>query len=137
MTTSTVPFTEQKVAVAGTELHLLTGGTGTPVVVLHGVEGFEGWLPFHDALAEHATVYVPAHPGYGQTPCPEWIATIPHQAVFYHWFLQQAALGPVDLVGLGIGGWIAAQMAIMCPHNISPSGACGRCRCSPAAGRNS
>lgn len=118
MTTSTVPFTEQKVAVAGTELYLLTGGTGTPVVVLHGVEGFEGWLPFHEALAEHATVYVPAHPGYGQTPCPEWISTISHQAVFYHWFLQQAALGPVDLVGFGIGGWIAAQMAVMCPHNI-------------------
>lgn len=118
MTTSTVPFTEQKVAVAGTELHLLTGGTGAPVVVLHGVEGFEGWLPFHDALAERATVYVPAHPGYGQTPCPEWMSTIAHQAVFYHWFLQQAGLGPVDLIGFGIGGWIAAQMAIMCPHHI-------------------
>jgi pimeloyl-ACP methyl ester carboxylesterase len=38
--------------------------------------------------------------------------------VFYHWFLQQAALGPVDVVGLGIGGWIAAYMAIMCPHAL-------------------
>ena len=60
--------------------------------MLHGVEGFEGWLPFHDALAEQATVYAPAHPGYGQTPCPAWVETIAHQAVFYHWFLQEQAL---------------------------------------------
>lgn len=118
MTTSTEVFSEHRVAVAGTELYLLTGGTGTPVLVLHGVEGFEGWLPFHDALTERATVYAPSHPGYGHTVCPEWISTIPQQAVFYHWYLQQAGLGPVDVVGFGIGGWMAAQMAIMCPHHF-------------------
>src|SRR5882762_1161323 len=83
MTTSTVQFTEERVKIAGTELYMLKGGSGPPVLVLHGVEGFEGWLPFHDALAEQATVYAPAHPGYGQTPCPEWVETIPHQAMFY------------------------------------------------------
>ncbi len=68
MTTSaTAQFTEERVKVAGTELYVLKGGSGSPVLVLHGVEGFEGWLPFHDALAEQATVYAPAHPGYGQT----------------------------------------------------------------------
>ena len=118
MTTSTVQYTEERVKIAGTELYVLKGGSGTPVLVLHGVEGFEGWLPFHDALAEQATVYAPAHPGYGQTPCPEWVETIPHQAVFYHWFLQEQALEPVDVVGIGIGGWIAAQMAVMCPQPI-------------------
>ena len=101
MTTSTVQFTEERVKIAGTELYVLKGGSGPPVLVLHGVEGFEGWLPFHDALAEQATVYAPAHPGYGQTPCPEWVETIPHQAMFYHWFLQEQALAPVDVVGIG------------------------------------
>ena len=118
MTTSTVQYTEERVKVAGTELYMLRGGSGSPVLVLHGVEGFEGWLPFHEALAAQATVYAPAHPGYGQTPCPEWVETIPHQAVFYHWFLQEQALAPVDVVGIGIGGWIAAQMAVMCPQYI-------------------
>jgi pimeloyl-ACP methyl ester carboxylesterase len=41
-----------------------------------------------------------------------------HPAIFYHWFLQQADLGPVDVVGVGIGGWIAAHMAVMCPHQL-------------------
>jgi pimeloyl-ACP methyl ester carboxylesterase len=118
MTTSTGRFTEETVEVAHTGLYVLKGGTGNPLLVLHGVEGHEGWLAFHEALAGHATVYAPSHPGYGQTECPAWLATIPHQAVFYHWFLQEAGLQLVDLVGVGIGGWIAAQMAVMCPHRL-------------------
>lgn len=117
MTTST-GYTEAKVKVADTELYMLKGGTGAPVLVLHGVEGFEGWLQFHSALAERATVYAPSHPGYGQTPCPEWLETIAHQAVFYNWFLQEHISDPVAVVGIGIGGWIAAQMAIMCPQQL-------------------
>jgi pimeloyl-ACP methyl ester carboxylesterase len=116
--TSIGQFTEERITIAGTELYVLKGGSGSPVLVLHGVEGFEGWLPFHDALAEQATVYAPAHPGYGQTPCPEWVETITHQAMFYHWFLQEQTLVSVDVVGIGIGGWIAAQMAVMCPHPL-------------------
>jgi pimeloyl-ACP methyl ester carboxylesterase len=82
--------------------------------VLHGEEGHEGWLAFHEALASSAEVLAPSHPGYGQTECPPWLSTVQHQAVFYHWFLQEAGLGPVDLVGIGVGGWIAAEMAVMC-----------------------
>jgi pimeloyl-ACP methyl ester carboxylesterase len=107
------PTTEQ-VAVGGTTLHVLKGGSGRPCLVLHGVEGDEGWLAFHEALATQATVYAPSHPGFGHTPCPPWISSIQHQAVFYNWFLQATDLEQVDLVGVGIGGWIAAQMAVMC-----------------------
>jgi pimeloyl-ACP methyl ester carboxylesterase len=118
MTTSVGHFTEALVEVASTQLYMLKGGTGRPLMVLHGVEGHEGWLAFHEALAEHSTVYAPAHPGYGQTVRPIWMETIVHQAVFYHWFLQEAGLQGVDLVGAGVGGWIAAQMAVMCPAHL-------------------
>jgi pimeloyl-ACP methyl ester carboxylesterase len=113
-------FTTERVGVAQTELMLLRGGSGRPVLVLHGIEGHEGWLEFHDELAEFATVYAPSHPGYGHTEAPEWITSIPHQAVFYNWFLQQTQLDTtgVDVVGLGIGGWIAAHMAIMCGASL-------------------
>jgi pimeloyl-ACP methyl ester carboxylesterase len=118
MSATTGGFTEATVTVASTQLYQLTGGTGRPLIVLHGVEGHEGWLAFHEALAEHATVYAPAHPGYGQTERPPWMETIAHQAVFYQWFLQEAGLREVDLVGVGVGGWIAAQMVVMCQTNL-------------------
>jgi pimeloyl-ACP methyl ester carboxylesterase len=111
-------FTTEHVPIGQTELYLLKGGRGRPCLVLHGIEGHEGWLAFHAALAERATVYAPSHPGYGHTLAPDWISTIPHQAVFYNWFLQAAGLESVDLIGTGIGGWIAAQMAVMCSARL-------------------
>ncbi len=101
------------VAVGGTQLYLLTGGSGRPCLVLHGIEGHEGWLTFHDAMARSSKVYAPSHPGYGHTPAPDWITSVPHQAIFYLWFLQAAGLHDVDLVGVGLGGWIAAELAVM------------------------
>src|SRR5207248_556494 len=73
---------------------------------------------FHDALAEFATVYAPSHPGYGHTDAPPWITSIWHQAVFYNWFLRSAGLSDVTVVGIGVGGWIAASMAIMCEAQL-------------------
>jgi len=112
--TASVSYSTERVAFAQTELHLLKGGAGATCLVLHGVEGHEGWLAFHERLAESATVYAPSHPGYGQTDCPDWVTSVQHQAVFYNWFLQQAGLESVDLIGVGVGGWIAAEMAVMC-----------------------
>jgi pimeloyl-ACP methyl ester carboxylesterase len=111
--TTSADYATEEIAVGGTQLYLLKGGTGAPCLVLHGIEGHEGWLTFHSALAEHAEVHAPAHPGYGQSPAPDWVTSVPHQAIFYQWYLQQAGLERVDLVGVGLGGWIAAEMAVM------------------------
>lgn len=119
MTTTAQRFTEQRLAVGPAELYLLRGGAGRPTLVLHGVEGHEGWLAFHDALAVLSDVLAPSHPGYGHTECPEWVSEIRHQAVFYLWLLQQHDLRNVDLVGIGLGGWIAAQMAVMSPERLA------------------
>lgn len=112
MTILTTPSVEH-VPVGQTQLHLLKGGSGPACLVLHGIEGHEGWLAFHDRLASSSTVYAPSHPGYGHTDASPWITTVQHQAIFYHWFLQEAGLTQVDLVGVGLGGWIAAEMAVM------------------------
>ena len=71
-------FAEETVEVAQTRVYGLEGGTGRPLLVLHGVNGHECGLAFHEALAAQATVYAPAPPGCGQTPRPEWMETIAH-----------------------------------------------------------
>ena len=111
--TTTQPVTTEQVPVGQTQLYLLKSGSGNPILVVHGIEGLEGWLAFHGALATSQTVYAPSHPGYGHTHAPDWITTVPHQAIFYHWFLQESGLTDADLVGIGLGGWIAAEMAVM------------------------
>jgi pimeloyl-ACP methyl ester carboxylesterase len=110
-----VAHQEQTVRVGETPVHVLRGGSGRPVLFLHGIEGPEGWLAFHEALSRDADVWAPSQPGYGATPRPEWLETITHTAQLYGWFLQEAGLEQVDLVGVGAGGWIAAEMAVMDP----------------------
>ena len=119
MTFGTIPAVEQTIEVGDVALHLLRGGSGRPVLVLHGIEGPEGWLEFHDRLAQRAEVLAPAHPGFGETQRPPWMESITHQALFYEWFLRVAGLEKVDLIGFGIGGWIAAEMAAMNSSNLA------------------
>jgi pimeloyl-ACP methyl ester carboxylesterase len=118
MVTQAREFETQQVQVGQTQLYLLEGGAGPPCLVLHGFEGHEGWLDMHSQLAEGMRVYAPSHPGYGHTQAPPWISSVLHQAVFYNWFLQEAGLSDVTLVGANVGGWIASYMAIMCPERL-------------------
>ena len=119
MTTSTVSSIEETVRVGDASLHVLRGGSGRPALVLHGMEGPEGWLEFHDRLAAIAQVIAPSHPGFGASPRPDWMESITHQAQFYEWYLRETGFEQVDLIGFGIGGWIAAEMATMCLQNLA------------------
>jgi pimeloyl-ACP methyl ester carboxylesterase len=96
------------------------GGDGPPVLVLHHDIGAPERAPFLDALARHFTVFAPSHPGYDGSPRPDWMRSVRDVAVVYQALLAQheatRAPGAVTLVGLGFGGWIAAEMATMAPR---------------------
>ena len=100
--------------VAGLKLHILQQGSGEPVVILHHSTGSPGWLPFYDALASGHSVTVPDMPGYGQSERPEWAREARDIAILMHQALDKLGLtSGVSLVGLGFGGFIAAEMATM------------------------
>ena len=107
------------VEVAGAKVHMLTRGSGDAALSLHSIEGNLGWLPYLDALSQDACVYAPTHPGYGSSERPEWLETISDLARFYLWMLQELGLDKVHLIGGFMGGWIAAEMAVMCPQALS------------------
>lgn len=106
--------TNQVLKVAGLELHFLQQGSGDPVVVLHHSTGNPGWIPFYEQLAAKHAVTVPDLPGYGQSARPEWAREPRDVAVLMNQALDLLGLtSGVSLVGLGLGGFIAAEMASM------------------------
>jgi len=112
-------FTEEFVEVGGSKLHMFKGGTGEPLVLLHGAGGNAGWLRYVQALADHFTVYVPSHPGYWQSDRPEWLESIADMASFYTWFFEQERLEGARVIGFSMGGWLAAEIAVTCRHAFS------------------
>jgi pimeloyl-ACP methyl ester carboxylesterase len=110
--------TETVVEVAGANIHLLQGGSGAPLLALHGAGGSQGWMQYHQALAEHFTVYAPSHPGYGASQRPEWLETMTDMAHFYHDFIDILGLEQPAILGTSMGGWLAAEIAAMCPHHL-------------------
>ena len=111
-------FTEETIDVGGVGVHTLKGGSGEPLLLLHGAGGNSGWLKFVDALAEHYTVYYPSHPGYGKSPRPEWLESIPDMAAFYTWYLETLGLERVRTIGFSMGGWIAAELVATCNNAV-------------------
>jgi len=111
--TAKLNATEQMVDMAWGRMQLLKKGTGEPLFVYHHDVGNPGWLPFYEALAQKHTVYVPSHPGYPKSTLPEWARTVRDLATLHLWLINELGLQSVSAVGLGFGGWIAAEMATM------------------------
>jgi pimeloyl-ACP methyl ester carboxylesterase len=122
MSPTPVAWTSETIPVAGIDLHVARAGAGPALLVLHHDIGSPARLPFYDLLARDFTVLVPAHPGYGASSRPEWMRSVRDVAVVYQWLLAELPAtrepGAVSVVGLGFGGWIAAEMATMTPRAL-------------------
>lgn len=93
-------------------------GQGAPLLVVHGVDGSDGVLPFHDGLAERRRVIAISLPGFGRTELPRWMDTVDDVAYLLLDLLEQLEVGAVDLLGLGFGGWVAAEMTVRCQDRL-------------------
>ena len=107
-----MPGTETKHKVRDVNVRMLRGGSGPPLLFLHGANGLPVWLPVFDLLAKQFEVFVPEHPGFGTSDNPAWMRNIGDLAMYYLDFLD--GLGPhqVHLVGQSLGGWAAAEVAV-------------------------
>jgi len=114
-----VAWNRSTVEVAGSKVHVARAGKGRPVMVLHHDGGTLDSLPFYDALAGRYDVLVPHHPGWSRSERPEWLRNVRDVAQMYRMLSAQLGLRDAALVGLGFGGWIAAEMAAMAPEAIS------------------
>ncbi len=103
----------------GVDVHAWVGGRGDPLLVLHGAGANRGWTRWVERVAERYTVWAPTHPGFGKSGDAEWMEGIDDLARFHLWFIDAAGLGRPHVLGHSIGGWTAAEMAVMSPHAIA------------------
>lgn len=111
-------YQENTVEVGESLIRYLIGGTGAPIVALHGFDGNHGWLPIYDELARRFTVYAPTHPGFAGSDRPPWLESFTDLARFYLWILQELKLAKPALMGFSIGAWLAAEIAVMSPQTV-------------------
>ena len=93
-------------------------GSGLPLLYLHG-EGRPTWTPFHDSLAQQYQVIAPVHPGYGESTGSEHLQDLPDLVYYYLDFLDQLGLYDLPLIGHGLGGMVAAELAAVQPDRFS------------------
>jgi len=96
----------------GTRVELIEKGSGSPLLLLHGLDGIEGARGLIDLLAEKHAVIAPSHPGFGETDLPRGFDQVDDLAYFYLDLIESRRLRNLTIVGLSFGGWIAAELLI-------------------------
>ncbi|MFQ5457577.1 MAG: alpha/beta fold hydrolase, partial [Myxococcota bacterium] len=116
---SAKPCTEETVGVRGVEVRVLSAGEGDPLLVLHGAAGGGAWLPFHEALATHFRVIAPVCPGFAGTARPDWADTMEDYTLHHVDLMDALGLGAARVLGVSIGGWMAADLASRYPERVA------------------
>jgi pimeloyl-ACP methyl ester carboxylesterase len=106
----------------GIECRVLTGGTGAPLVFVHGAGGLQEDDAMLARLAERFTVFAPELPGYGESTGEQLLATM-LDFTLHSWDVVDAlGLEAPALVAHSMGGMIAAEMACLCPERVPKLG---------------
>ncbi|MGH7822220.1 MAG: alpha/beta fold hydrolase [Candidatus Binatia bacterium] len=102
----------------GARVRVLEGGSGAPLLFLHGAGGLFEENPFLDALAKRFHVFAAEQPGWGDSTGEELLEDMLDFAL--HGWDVAAALGieKPHLVGHSMGGMIAAEMAAIAPNDL-------------------
>ena len=107
----TAGYAETTIEVAGLPIQVRRGGDGPIVLVLHHETGNPGWLGFHEALSRSRDVIAPTLPGWDGTERGDWMRSVRDLAAVSALLLDELGVGEVSVVGLGFGGYVAAEMA--------------------------
>lgn len=102
-------------------IHYYAGGSGDPVVLVHGLGGrAEDWANLMPQLVhDHHRVYALDLPGYGRSDWPtDATYSIREESDAVEAFMDNRRLERTDLGGWSMGGWIAMRVALDQPQRI-------------------
>jgi pimeloyl-ACP methyl ester carboxylesterase len=111
-------FERREMKVNGADIVLFEGGSGEPLLFLHGAGTVSGFN-FCAAWPQKFKVYLPYHPGFGESPDSAAITSIDDYVLHYLELLDRLEIDKVALVGLSLGGWIAATLAAQNSHRLT------------------
>ena len=98
--------------ICGASVPLKRAGAGATMLMLHGSGGSPRFLPGMQMLAEKFDVVIPQAPGFGGGEAPPWLERISDLANFYLELIDELDLRDIHLLGLSLGGWVAAELAV-------------------------
>ena len=112
-------FKTQSVAVEGGTLNVTLGGSGPPVVLLHGyAETSRMWRPLAKVLMSRFTVIAPDLPGIGDSSIPKTGLDMKTSAERVHAAVRSLGYPKVRVVGHDIGLMVAYAYATMYPGEV-------------------
>ena len=103
----------------GVDLQIVRKGSGPQVLLLHSGGGPVDHLPFFDRLAKHYEVMQPVHPGFAGTAIPEHFDNLQDLIFLYLDLIDSLDLNDAILMGFSMGGWAAAEIAVMNTQRFS------------------
>lgn len=103
---------------AGRTIRVYEGGSGAPLVYLHGAGGLFPDDPFVAKLAERYRVHAPILPGYEDSEGAESMRDMLDFTLHGFDVLDALGLDRPILVGHSMGGMIAAEMAALNPERV-------------------
>lgn len=110
---------DRDVSAAGRRIHFLEAGSGSPVVLLHGLGAdVRTWRHAIPALTGDFHVYAIDQLGFGRSDKPEIPYRVRTLVDSLTAFLDAVGLEKVSLVGNSLGGWVAAAFAIDHPDRL-------------------
>src|SRR6266849_5448577 len=112
-------FKTQSVAVDGGTVSVTVGGSGPPVLLLHGyAETSRMWKPLATVLAPRFTVIAPDLPGIGDSSIPQTGLDMKTSAERIHAAVRSLGFQKVRVVGHDIGLMVAYAYAAMYPQEV-------------------
>ena len=108
-----LPVTERRLQLAGVSTAVLEGGSGPPVILLHGPGEFAGkWLRIIPRLVATHRVIAPDLPGHGTSHVVDGQINTDGVLAWVRGLIDRTCDSPPALVGHVLGGAIAARFAV-------------------------
>jgi pimeloyl-ACP methyl ester carboxylesterase len=95
------------------------GGTGQPLVFLHGAGGLSPKDPTLTRLAERFEVIAPVHPGFENLEDLDELEDVRDLALYHDDLLEVLDLKGASVIGHSFGGMVAAELAAHVPARVA------------------